>query len=775
MALFQRGPSVSLACALLSSICTCLMNDIAAFHSSPGATGLVFGSRRFHNLIPRTSSVLTLREPAQLDRARLEKGPCWHMAHAGEEKKVYDLVVVGGGPTGLTAALTAANAGRSVCLVDKTPRGQVMFSGPTGLFSKALRDAAKKVKVRTLREMGLRDTSIWKQVQDMTVDILNDSGQKNLLAVDASRLPYYRGRATLLPSDGSGESTLVVVEDPDTQAPVPAGQRRRPSVLQVKAKKVLIATGSRPYRLPHVPYNGETIFDSDSIRALAFLPREITIVGSGIIAIEFAKIFNVLECHVTLVVRSTSFVGALGRIGIDKAIAFALQRDLMKSGVKILFDAEVDEVVEGGTEQGSRTPMTLNIKRSSNKQHLCSITSDVLMTATGREPNSLNLGLEAASVKMDKNHVIEVNGDLETNVPGVYAAGDVVGMPSLASTGIEQAQAAVTRMFKLDDMSEGTWMYLPPRVGKDPKSLMSSPLQYPVGIWTLPEIGFIGRTKERALADGWKSVGEGIAYYGETIRGRVQGVETGLMKIVFSKPDGKILGVHIFGEDACELVHYATALAQSGKTVRQVLGTTFAAVTFHQLFSIAAARGVEILESDAWADILGQIGGEASVRISVSRMLEGLGEAGMNESDLDEVDALLKRDLDYISDLDVEIAQAQAVLRKYRIPPKYRLYTALKEQFDPALGEEVVRQRALNMFSSLDRDGSGSIDEAEMLQGLRDRGLVLSDDACRDLIASESASGEIRFDQFLHIIQSLQTGLFGEAQAKGAVSVGRRG
>lgn len=173
---------------------------------------------------------------------------------------------------------------------------------------------------------------------------------------------------------------------------------------------------------------------------------------------------------------------------------------------------------------------------------------------------------------LDKNSCIRVSGDLATNIAGVYAAGDVVGMPSLASTGIEQAKTAVLRMFKLDDKSEGTWMRSPPGAGKDPQSLMASPLQYPVGIWTLPEIGFIGRTKERALADGWKAVGESVARYDQTIRGRVQGLDTGLLKIVFSKPDGKILGVHIFGEDACELVHYATALAQSGKTVRQVRG-----------------------------------------------------------------------------------------------------------------------------------------------------------------------------------------------------------
>lgn len=154
-----------------------------------------------------------------------------------------------------------------------------MFTGPTGLFSKALRDAAKKVKVRTLRDMGLRDASIWKQVQDMTIDIFGESGDKNLMAVEASRLPYFRGRATLLPVDSTGQKTLVVVADPDLSLPSPGGGRNMPKVSKLKANNILFATGSRPYRLSHVPYDGKRIFDSDSIRGLAFLPRSITIVG----------------------------------------------------------------------------------------------------------------------------------------------------------------------------------------------------------------------------------------------------------------------------------------------------------------------------------------------------------------------------------------------------------------------------------------------------------------------------------------------------------------
>jgi len=332
----------------------------------------------------------------------------------------------------------------------------------------------------------------------------------------------------------------------------------------------------------------------------------------------------------------------------------------------------------------------------------------------------------------------------------------------------------VQRMFKLDDVAERTWMRSEPRAPKDPTSLMRSPLEYPIGIWTLPEIGYIGRTKERALADGWASVGEAVALYGQTIRGRVQGLDTGLLKLVFSKPDGVILGVHIFGEDACELVHYATALAQSGKTVRQVLGTTFAAVTYHELFQIAATQGVEILEGDAWSDILQQIAGDSS-QISVSALLAGLRDAGMNREDEQEVEDTLKADLDFLPDVQVDVDKARLVLRKFRIPPKYRMGVAWREQFDPALGKEVVRQRAYNMFCGLDSDGSGRLDHAELLQGLQDRGLNIGDEACRDLLASSSNSGDIGFEEFWEIVQSLQDVPFFRKQEVGVSSVGRRG
>lgn len=497
----------------------------------------------------------------------------------------YDLVVLGAGPTGLTAALKAANFGRSVLIVDATPKRQVQFTGPTGLFSKALRDSAKKVDVITLRNMGLRDVTVWRQVKEMTSDVMRNTGLSNLKAVQLGRIPHLRGTARLL---GQGRVQVTYLDSDRTT--------------EVRGKRVLVATGSRPYRLPAIPYDDRAVFDSDTIRALDFLPKTVCIVGAGIIAIEFAKIFAQLDCRVTMLVRQRSLDVALRRIGVDEDIALNLQKDLCLNKVRIIFDVETHTI--SNPDPSSARPMRVELKRASTGEKLpkSDIRCDVLMTATGRAANTGGLGLGEAGVELDADGTVLVDANLETSLKGVYAAGDVLGAPSLASTGIEQAGYAVSKMFGRSRVTGGGWAGGGEEAegGRDPRSLLANPLQYPVGIWTIPEVAFIGRTKARALEDGYHSVGEGVAEYSGSIRGKVQGVSIGILKLVFSKPDGRILGVHILGEDACELIHYGTALAQSGKTVWDVLGTVFTAVTFHELFRTAAQDAVNQLEEDGW-------------------------------------------------------------------------------------------------------------------------------------------------------------------------------
>lgn len=544
-------------------------------------------------------------------------------------RKEYDLIVIGAGPTGLTAALSAASCGRSALIIDATPKRQVQFTGPTGLFSKALRDTSKKVDVNVLRNMGMRDTAVWRQVQEMTDEVLKASGISNLKAIQLSSIPHLRGQASFVDNDPT--SLNVKFLDSDRS-------------IQVKGKNVLIATGSRPYRLSHIPYDEQYIFDSDTIKQLSFLPKTITIVGAGIIAIEYAKIFAQLDCKVTLVVRGKSLASALTRIGIEDQIALELQRDLCLNKVRIVFEAEVDHVVKPDPKAAAEgRPLTINLKSSKDGKPLLrtgSIRSQVLMTATGRAANTEHLSLSSVGVETDKGGNVLVDSQLHTSVKSIFAAGDVLGAPALASTGIEQALAAVRSMFDIDNVVESAWRE--PSKGFDPRTLMSDPLKYPIGIWTLPEIAFIGPTHKRAVLDKMGGgdgtlVGSSVAFYKDTIRGKVQDINLGFLKLVYAKPSGKILGVHILGEDACELIHYGTALAQSGKTVYSVLGTMFAAVTFHELFKVAALRAVHDLERDNWIGILQKIGVDSKKMMKINDIKPGLLAAGLNFEDVKEI------------------------------------------------------------------------------------------------------------------------------------------
>lgn len=395
------------------------------------------------------------------------------------------------------------------------------------------------------------------------------------------------------------------------------------------------------------------------------------------------------------------------------------------------------------------------------------VDAEVIMTATGRKANTEGLGLETAGVELNRGTIV-VSKSLETSVPGVYAAGDVVGAPSLASTGIEQGIAAVKRMFEQDETVEGTWVEIDPNEGKDPESLLKNPLQYPIGIWTLPEMSFIGYTKANAEKAGYTHVAESVAYYENTIRGRVQGIKLGLLKFVFEKPSGKILGVHILGEDACELIHYATALAQSGKTVRQVLGTTFAAVTYHELFGQAANAACTELDEDSWRKILIQFGLDENGNMLVNGLEQGLLGIGMNERHARDIAQSLYNNFESFpgatenncGEKSVDLDAALNLVKQYRVPGKYRMAQALKAQFKGSsmeVSSESFRMKAQAMFDDMDADKGGSINQEEMIAGLAKKGLILSESAANDLMASIDAdgSGEVDFDEFFEVLQKL--------------------
>merc|ERR1712176_565239 len=351
----------------------------------------------------------------------------------------------------------------------------------------------------------------------------------------------------------------------------------------VTTEKILVATGSKPLRPTEIPFDDRRVFDSDTVNTLSFLPERVVIMGAGIIAIEYAKIFRKLGASVTMLIRSGA-KSSLERIGIDRDVCDELLASLRKDSVLIY---------EGTTVANYHVPVNqsetvrLSLK-SSDKSIPAEIECDVYLAALGRKANVTGFGLEKLNVALaPKGGHLAVNDTYATSIPGIYAAGDVIGPPSLASTSVHQAKGAVLHMFE-----EGE---------------IEVPASFPVGMWTTPECAYYGLTKEAAEKKGM-TVQEGMARYTQCLRGRVFSPE-GLVKLVFLTGCGTIVGVHLIGTDACELVHYGMDLVDQKVTIFKLISTLFTAVTYHELFKEAALDGNSKLAfGAAWQSIIKELG-----------------------------------------------------------------------------------------------------------------------------------------------------------------------
>jgi NAD(P) transhydrogenase len=363
---------------------------------------------------------------------------------------------------------------------------------------------------------------------------------------------------------------------------------------------VLLCTGSFASQPPGIPFDNQRILDADSVNGLSFLPKSVVVAGSGIIAIEMANIFRKLGSEVTMVVRSNA-MQALDRIGLDDTIAERLLRGLSEQGVTVLENTVVDSfeclhededpsALIGGEVACDTIRMALKTK---DGQPAGEVEADLYLACLGRKPRAkgTSLELEANGIKLvERSGHIEVDEMFQTTQPGIYAAGDCVVGPALASTGVDQAQRAVEGMFGC---------------AGDTCSTEQTP--FPIGVWTIPEVGYYGLTLTQAKAQGYDA-DVGIATYDMCLRGRVFAPD-GMLKLVFDRDSAVILGVHIIGTDACELTHYGMDLVAKKATLFDVISTLFTAVTFHELFKEAALNGNEKLEFGIqWQEVLGELG-----------------------------------------------------------------------------------------------------------------------------------------------------------------------
>lgn len=384
----------------------------------------------------------------------------------------------------------------------------------------------------------------------------------------------------------------------------------------------MVATGSKPLRPPDIPFDDKRIFDSDTVNTLGFLPESVVVMGGGVISIEYAKIFRKLGAKVSMLIRSDA-KSSLKRIGIDRDIADELIASLQNDNVSIY---ENTEVTKYEVPNSRAEPVRLALK-SSDKIVPSELTCDVFLAAIGRKANVGGFGLEKLNVKLaERGGFLKVDDTFETSCPGIFAAGDVIGPPSLASTSVHQAKAAVQYMFEEGDL----------------EALNS----FPVGMWTTPECAYYGLTKEAAEKKGF-NVAEGTAKYTQCLRGRVFSPE-GLVKLVFRTRDGRILGVHLIGADACEMVHYGMDLVNQKVSIFKLISTLFTAVTYHELFKEAALDGNSKLEFGAeWQAILKELGavltdpsgamtGESALRREFD-LIDTSGDGSLDADELREV------------------------------------------------------------------------------------------------------------------------------------------
>jgi NAD(P) transhydrogenase len=449
----------------------------------------------------------------------------------------FDFLVIGSGPAGQKAAIQAAKAGRRVGLVERQREigGACVHSGT--IPSKALRE--KALQLTRARQAG-KAFSLGLAVGVPFADLLAGVGEivaahdRYMTAqLERNGIHCLRGRARF-----ASAAVLEVM-------------RIDGSRFEIAADRVLIATGSRPRQPPDLAVDHEHVLDSDSILSLAYLPRSLLVIGAGVIACEYASAFAALGCDVTQVdkaARPLAFLDA--ELSERYALAFKAAGGRFIGGRSIT-EAQWDGVaqLEATLDDGTR------------------LRADKMLIAQGRVANVESLGLDTAGVRLTTRGFIEVDENLQTTAPGVYAAGDVIGPPALASAAMEQGRRAARHALGLGN---GAGLEL-----------------VPSGIYTIPEIASVGLDEAEACRRHGSAL-IGRAEFREVARGHIAGAQDGMLKLV-SDPAGRaLLGVQVVGDGATELVHVGQMALAAGATVEQFVDNVFNFPTLAESYRVAA-------------------------------------------------------------------------------------------------------------------------------------------------------------------------------------------
>jgi len=457
----------------------------------------------------------------------------------------YDLVVIGSGPAGEKGAAQAAYFGKQVAIVERQP-----YVGGTG------------INTGTIPSKTLRETALY----------FSGLGQRGLYGVDYTVKPdltirdfMFREREVVLALRTKVAQNLTrhgitlihgfgSFEDPHTIRVRSDDHADR----LVRGDVVLIAAGSRPHRDQEIPFDDRVIMDSDTILRLDRLPRSLAVFGAGVIGCEYASIFSALGIEVTL-------LGGRDRLlpFLDREISERLRLQLELLGLHVRFETGVEhyEPMGDGVRLTLSTGDTLEV--------------DKVLVAAGRQGNTDGLDLPRIGITPDARGILKVNEHYQTSLSHVYAAGDVIGFPALAAVSMEQARVAMCHAF---DFGYKT------RV---------SPL-LPLAVYTIPEVAMSGETEETCHQQR-RPYCVGRAFYGNNARGQIIGDLSGEIKLVFSPDDQKLVGVHVIGENASELIHVGQACLQLGGTLDFFIQAVFNYPTLGEAYKYAAYDGLQNL------------------------------------------------------------------------------------------------------------------------------------------------------------------------------------
>jgi NAD(P) transhydrogenase len=455
----------------------------------------------------------------------------------------FELIVIGTGPAGEKAAVKAAYFGHKVAIIEKEKvyGGAEVVTGT--LPSKTLKETALFLSGKF--EKGVygveRDLQHEASVEDFMY-------RKNFVSASAAQEIYenlMRHGVTILHGIASFDG---------------------PHTIRVKGEKeeliwgddIIVATGSYPFHPPNIPFDGKRIHDSDTILQIRHFPSSMCIVGAGVIGCEYATIFATMGTKVYLVNDKEHILPF-----VDHEISTELVAQMQAANVEILFNKLVDEIKPAVSENEM-----VQVRLKSGEI----LSVDMFLFAAGRSGNTKELQCEKIGLKLGSREQLFVDFQYRTNIPHIFAVGDVIGFPALASTSMDQGRVAVAHIFQTQDLEH-------------------LPSHFPYGIYTVPEVSMVGITEEEAIKRNF-SYCVGKARYGDMPRGKILGTKSGFLKLIFSRDELRILGVHIIGHLATELIHYGVMLVEEKKNLHDLIGQVFNFPTLHELYKYAGYDGL---------------------------------------------------------------------------------------------------------------------------------------------------------------------------------------